>query len=261
MRVVSFFNLSGGVGKTTLTKEVSYLLAVRGHRVLAIDMDPQGSLTTFTGLGRNPEKTTYDVLMKGADAIASCRTDTFDWGFDIVPANLYLAQAEMELATADMREFRLKKFLAQHTDYDFVLIDCPPSLGVLSYVALVASTHVVVPIQTEYKAFNGADLILGMLKRVKDGANPKLAIGAFVPTLFAAGLGQHQRTLDELQELKSIAPLAEPIPRVTSISDASEKNLPLAEFLFQRKRRSQADNKALVAIAALVDLVEGLANV
>ncbi len=263
MQVVSFFNLSGGVGKTTLTREVAYSIAKRGYRVLAIDMDPQKSLTNFCGLGEH-ELTSYEMLMKGEDAIArGVSEEGFEWGFDIVPSHPRLAVAEKELTTARASDFRLKKFLGTKQDnYDFVLVDCPPSIANLSYVSLVASTFLVVPIQTESKAFDGTDIALAETVAVVDeGVNPKLRIGCFVPTLYSGGIGQHREVFKRLQPLKDIAPVLQPIPKAIAISDAAAARLPLEVYLKRRKREvSNNEKAALKAIGALVDVVEGFGN-
>lgn len=261
MQVVSFFNLSGGVGKTTLTREVAYSIAKRGYRVLSIDMDPQKSLTNFCGLAEH-ELTSYEMVMNGEDAIARGESEEgFDWGFDIVPSHPRLALAEKELITARTSDFRLKKFLAERQEsYDFVFVDCPPSIAQLSYISLVASTFLVVPIQTESKAFDGTDIAIRETVDVLD-VNPRLRIGCFVPTLYSGTIGQHRDVFARLQSLKDIAPVLQPIPKAIAISDAAAARLPLEVFLEQRKRDiSNNEKAALKAIAALVDVVEGFGD-
>jgi chromosome partitioning protein len=150
-RIIALFNQSGGVGKSTLTMNLGYHLQQRQHRVLLVDMDPQGSLTLFMGLEPSELKETiYDSVI--ADRPLPVHPNIH--GMDLVPANIKLSGAELELVMADMRDIRLQDALKPvQEQYDFILIDCPPSLGLLSYISLVSATHVLVPIQTQYKAF------------------------------------------------------------------------------------------------------------
>ncbi len=227
-RVISLFNQSGGVGKTTLTMNLGYHLAQREHRVLLIDLDPQSSLTTFMGLEPlEIEKTLYEALLE--DEPLPIHTNIH--GVDLAPANINLSGAELELVTADMREQRMKDALAPVQDqYAFILIDCPPSLGILSYISLVASTHVLIPIQTQYKAFQGTDLLFRTIKRVRSRANGQLKIAGYLPTMFAKGNSQDQRILQAIQDqFSDVEGIVFPcIPRTTALADASEQHLPLA---------------------------------
>jgi chromosome partitioning protein len=142
-----------------------------------------------------------------------------------------LSGAELELVTADMREQRMKDASAPVLDeYAFILIDCPPSLGILSYISLVASTHVLIPIQTQYKAFQGTDLLFRTIKRVRSRANRQLKIAGYLPTMFAKGNSQDQRILQAIQDqFSGVEGIVFPcIPRTTAFADAAEQHLPLA---------------------------------
>jgi chromosome partitioning protein len=226
-RIIAFFNQSGGVGKTTLTMNVGYHLAQRQHRVLLLDLDPQASLTTFMGLDPvNLEKTVYQSIV-GEESLP-IHHDLF--GMDLVPSNINLSAAELELVSALMREMRLKSVLASIKDeYDFILIDCPPSLGILTVISLVAATHVLVPIQCQFKAFQGTDLLLNTVIRLRRVANPQLAFAGFIPTMYDSRTAQESRTYKAIQEqLTPLAKVFQPIPKTTSFPDASEAKLPLA---------------------------------
>ncbi len=229
-RIISLFNQSGGVGKTTLTMNLGYHLAIRSHQVLLIDLDPQSSLTTFMGLEPlEIKKTLYDALLD--DEPLPIHTGIH--GVDLAPANINLSGAELELVTADMREQRMKDAIAPVLEqYDFILVDCPPSLGILSYISLVASTHVLIPIQTQYKAFQGTDLLFRTIKRVRSRANPKLKIAGYLPTMFAKSNSQDQRILQAIKEqFSSVEGVIFPgISRSTAFADASEQHLPLALY-------------------------------
>ncbi len=228
-KIIALFNQSGGVGKTTLTMNLGYHLAQRQNRVLLLDLDPQASLTTFMGL--DPvilDKTVYEALAD--EAPLPIHHDVL--GMDLAPANINLSAAELELVSTLMREMRLKNVLlpVQH-DYDLILIDCPPSLGLLTVISLVAATHILVPIQCQFKSFQGTDLLLNTIARLRRAANPNLAIAGFIPTLYDSRTAQETRTYQAIQEqLTPLATVFSPIPKTTFFPDASEAKLPLARF-------------------------------
>lgn len=149
---------------------------------------------------------------------------------DFVPANLLLANAEQELIFAELRELRLRHILEPIAkDYDFILIDCPPSLGLLSQIALVAATHILVPVQCQFKALIGTDSLLGTIARVRKRLNTQLALAGFLPTMYQVTNSLDKRTLEALEEqLSGIATVFPPMPRATAIAEATEYGLPLA---------------------------------
>lgn len=225
--VLALFNQAGGVGKTTLTMNLGYHLAQRGHPVLLLDMDPQGSLTAFMGL--EPDdlgKTIYDAIIseQPLPILAGLH------GMDLVPANIGLSAAELQLVNMEYREVRLQEALDPvRQRYRFILIDCPPSLGLLSYLSLVASTHILVPVETHFKAFKGTDLLLETVARIRKRGNPRLQLAGFVPTRYASTNSQDKRTLAAIQEQFAPAGRIFPaIPRTTALVDASEQQVPLA---------------------------------
>lgn len=242
-KIVALFNQSGGVGKTTLTMNLGYHLGQKKHRVLLVDMDPQASLTTFMGI--DPEEldqTIYESVV-GEEPI-QVMEQIHD--LDLVPANINLSAAELELVSSLMREMRLKNALAATTkNYDFILIDCPPSLGILTVLSLVAATHVLVPIQTQFKSFQGTDLLLNTVARLRKTANRNLKIAGFIPTMFDSRTAQETRTYKAIEEqLSPLATVYEPIPRSIVFPDASEKRLPLA--LHQPKHPAVSVMKKIV---------------
>jgi chromosome partitioning protein len=250
--ILALFNQSGGVGKSTLTMNLGHQIADRGHRVLLVDMDPQASLTTFMGLNPDTLSTTvYNALVDSntPEAEPDLSIESSIHGMDLCPANINLSAAELSLVTADMRDVRLKDALDLVSDrYDVILIDCPPSLGILSYISLVAATHVLVPIQTQFKAFAGTNLLLNTLARVKRRANRQLTVAGFVPTLFDARRSQDERTLQAIRDrFAAVAPIFSPIPWSTGFADAAESRLPLA--LYDKRHK---------AIAPLQDIVDHL---
>ena len=227
-KIIAVFNQAGGVAKTTLTMNLGYQLAVRGHKVLLVDMDPQASLTAFMGL--EP----YDLEVTIADSLledASLPVHHEIHRMDLIPANITLSRAEFQLASAIAREWKLKRALSSIVNhYDFFLIDCPPTLGILSILSLVASTHVLIPLQTHYKAYKGIDLLLDTIRQIQDQVNPELKIAGIVPTIFAK-TGQDRVILDAVkQQLENIAPIYPAVPRAIAFADSSMTHQPLAIY-------------------------------
>lgn len=230
--IIALFNQAGGVGKTTLTQNLGYHLSQRGHRVLLIDLDPQASLTSFMGLEpAELPKTLYDALLsetEGEPEPLPIHENLY--GLDLVPANLHLANAEQQLIFAHLREFRLKQVLDPYrVRYDFILIDCPPSLGILSLIGLVAAQKVLVPVQTQFKATIGTDSLLSTVYKIRKQINPDLEILGFIPTQFLKINKTEQRVLEVIQEqLAPIAPIFPPLPRSTALAEATEYGKPFA---------------------------------
>lgn len=228
-KVIALFNQSGGVGKSTLTQNIGFQLAELQHRVLLVDMDPQASLTTFMGVDSGSlQQTVYDAIMQGEPLAIQNNI----CGMDLAPSNITLSAAEMELVVAEMREVRLVEALEPVADqYDFILIDCPPSLGVLSYISLIAADYVLVPIETQYKAFCGTELLLNTVARIRSRANRKLKFAGFIPSRYDSRNSQDERTLQAIREqLGEVGTIYPAVPRSTGFADASEQNLPLAKY-------------------------------
>lgn len=227
--VLAIFNQAGGVGKTTITMNLGYQLFLRNHKVLLIDMDPQASLTTFMGLESDElEKTVYDAIV--CDEPLLIYPDIHK--MSLSPSNIGLSAAEIQLVNMDFREIRLKEVVEPiQSNFDFILIDCPPSLGLLSYLSLVASNSVLIPVETHFKAFKGTDLLLETIARIRKRGNRKLEIAGFVPSRFASGNSQDKRTLAAINEqFSKVGPVHDPIPRLTAFADASEQQMPLSVF-------------------------------
>jgi chromosome partitioning protein len=149
---------------------------------------------------------------------------------DLLPSNILLANAEQELIFAELRELRLKQVLNLiDDDYDFILIDCPPSLGILSIISLVASTHILIPIQCQFKSLIGTDSLLSTVAKIRKRLNPQLKIAGFLPTMFQKSNSLDNRTLDAINEqLSEVATVFSPMPRATAVAEASEMGKPLA---------------------------------
>ena len=227
--VIALFNQSGGVGKSTLTMNLGYALAKKKKKVLLIDLDPQASLTTFMGIEPHElETSVYDALVE------TFRLTILEkiHGMDLAPTNINLSLAEMELVSALNREQRLKQVISPLLpNYDFVLIDCPPSLGILSILALTAATHLLVPIETEFKSYFGTGLLLDTVARIRKHVNPELTFAGFVPMKMDKRRSQHIRTYEQMKtELIKLGTVFPPVPDSTVFPDATEERLPLAIY-------------------------------
>jgi len=227
--IIALFNQAGGVVKTTITYNLGYHLSLLKYRVLLIDLDPQSSLTTFMGVEPETlEKTPFDALINEESLFILHDIH----GVDLAPTNINLSVAEIQLVNLDFREVRLQEAITPlSSNYDFILIDCPPSLGLLSYSALIASTHVLIPIETHFKAFQGTNLLLETIAKVKKRGNRKLQIAGFIPSRYSKANSQDKRTLQAItEEFGQIATVYDAIPRLTAFADASEEAVPLALY-------------------------------
>lgn len=201
--IIAICNQKGGVGKTTTTVNLGAALAEQGWRVLLVDLDPQAALTAYWGLEEATEaaKHIYHLLiddgLDAADMIQPVRPRV-----DVIPADIDLAAAEIELFSVLGRERVLSDALASlHQRYDYLLIDCPPNLGLLTINALVACTHVVIPLQCEYFALRGLSMLLDTLHKVKRRLNPTLEILGILPTMVNIRTRHAQEVLDEVRRL------------------------------------------------------------
>ncbi|HLX79427.1 MAG TPA: ParA family protein [Burkholderiales bacterium] len=183
-KIIAVANQKGGVGKTTTSVNLAAGLAQSGRRVLLVDLDPQGNATMGSGVNKSKlSRTVYHVLLGLGDA-AHIRVRA-ESGYDLMPANRELAGAEVELVDLPNREGRLRDALERVAgDYDFILIDCPPSLSLLTVNAFAAAEQVLIPMQCEYYALEGLSDLVGTIKRVRSNLNPRLEIAGLLRTMF-----------------------------------------------------------------------------
>ncbi|MSQ48828.1 MAG: ParA family protein [Betaproteobacteria bacterium] len=185
-RILAIANQKGGVGKTTTSVNLAAGMAQSGRRVLLVDLDPQGNATTGSGVNKTKqERTIYHVLL-GLGEVSNIRMRV-DSGYDLIPANRELAGAEVELVSLPNRESRLRDALDRLAgEYDFILIDCPPSLSLLTVNAFVSAEQVLIPMQCEYYALEGLSDLVSTIKRVRANLNPRLEIAGLLRTMFDA---------------------------------------------------------------------------
>lgn len=217
-QIIAILNQKGGVGKTTSTINIAAYLAKMGKSVLVVDLDPQGNATSGFGLPKEVEVTTYDVLVAGVD-IGSAIKELPENNLSLVPANADLAGAEVELVQLKDREFRLKNALV-NTSFDYILIDCPPSLGILSINALTAADHVLIPVQAEYYALEGLTQLLSTIQRVRGGLNPNLELLGVVVTMFDSRTSLSESVYSELKKHFGQKLLKTVIPRNVRLAEA-----------------------------------------
>lgn len=230
MRVLAVTNQKGGVGKTTTAVNLSACLAAQGQRVLLIDLDPQGNATTGCGVAKREALPTVYQILIGESSLMDCRLKTA-FGFDVLPANRDLAGAEVELVAMDGRERRLKEALESvSSEYDFVLIDCPPALNMLTVNGLVAADAVMIPMQCEYYALEGLTDLVTTLRKIRTQLNGRLEIEGLLRTMFDPRSSLTQEVSADLVSHFGDKVYETIIPRNVRLAEAPSYGKPVIAF-------------------------------
>lgn len=235
-KIVAVANQKGGVAKTTTSVNLSACMAVQGKKVLLVDIDPQGNATSGLGIDKNSlNYCIYDVLINGLPIESvTCKTDIE--GLDIVPATIQLAGAEIELVTAISREIKMKNAIHAVRDrYDYIIIDCPPSLGLLTVNALSAADSILIPIQCEFYALEGLGQLMSTVDLIRKHLNPQLAIEGVLMTMFDARTNLSIQVVEEVKGYFKNKVYSTIIPRNVRLSEAPSHGKPI--ILYDNKSK------------------------
>ncbi len=229
--IISVTNQKGGVGKSTTAINLAAGIATHGYQVLLVDMDPQGNATSGLGVDRGAlTESVYDVLLKDAD-IEDVIEPTSTLGLHVLPATIDLAAAEIELVSAMSREQRLNGALKEVIEnYDFVIIDCPPSLGLLTINAFAASSELLIPIQCEYYALEGVSQLLSNIKLVQGALNPDLEVGGVILTMYDGRTKLSSDVAAQVREYFGDKAFETVIPRSVKLSEAPSYGEPIESY-------------------------------
>ncbi len=229
-KIISVANQKGGVGKTTTTVNLGTILAKKGKKVLLIDADPQGNATSGLGVEKDVEKSVYDILVNDTEVEEVCE-DTMIKNLKVCPSNINLAGAEVELVSMMSREQRLKEKLMKVKDeFDFILIDCPPSLGLVTLNAFTASDSVLIPVQCEYFALEGLGQLLNTINLVKKHLNKGLYIEGALLTMYDIRTNLSNQVVKEVKKYFDNKVYKTVIPRNVKLSEAPSYGMPITLY-------------------------------
>ena len=245
-KIIAIANQKGGVGKTTTVVNIAASIGYYGYRILLVDADPQGNATSGFGIQkRTVDRSTYEVLLGQCSAREAILTTPYK-GVDLIPSSMALAAAELELADMRDRVMRLKEELVRvKGEYDFILIDCPPSLGMVTLNALSASDSLIIPIQCEYYALEGLSQLVTTVRQVKRLYNPSIEIEGVLLTMYDGRLNLTLQVVDEVKKFFPEKVFKNVIPRNVRLSEAPSFGQPV--LYFDRNSRGAQAYEALTA--------------
>lgn len=231
-KTIAIFNQKGGVGKTTTNINLAACLALKGKKILILDIDPQGNTTSGVGISKKGlNKTTYEILVNDKLAPREAIMHTSVENLDIIPASVQLAGAEIELVQLEGREKRLKKAIDKiKSNYDYIFIDCPPSLGLLTINSLTAVDSVLVPIQCEFYALEGVSQLMSTIELVKKSLNSKLQIQGVILSMFDGRTNLSIQVVEEVKKYFREKVYTTVIPRNVRLAEAPSYGMPITEY-------------------------------
>ena len=231
-KAISIFNQKGGVGKTTTNINLGACLAQKGKKILILDIDPQGNTTSGVGIQKQGlEYTVYDLLIEDDFDTEKAIMPTGLENLDIIPASVDLAGAEIELVEIEGREERLKKAIDRvRSKYDFIFVDCPPSLGLLTINSLTAVDSVLVPIQCEFYALEGVSQLVNTIELVRDNLNPRLDIEGVILSMFDGRTNLAIQVVQEVKKYFGAKVYSTVIPRNVRLAEAPSYGMPIIEY-------------------------------
>ncbi|WP_108831357.1 ParA family protein [Aedoeadaptatus coli] len=243
-RSIAVFNQKGGVGKTTTVINLADALANKGHRVLILDLDPQGNATSGLNIEKDREEMIYDYLLGAEGDFAVQVKDNLS----IIPSGAGLAGIEIEFARRDDWQTVLKDRIADLEDYDYIVMDCPPSLGILSVLALTAADGILIPVQCEYYALEGLSQLMESIQLVRGGFNPDLEIEGVLLTMYDGRTNLSMQVVEEVKNYFKDAVFSTVIPRNVRLAEAPSYGMSIMDY--------DKNSRGAKAYASLADEVE-----